>query len=122
MADSLLPRRVILTIRQGADWEFNFPAILDDAGAVVSLAGHTVRMSIRSGPERCGAGGEVAGLAVEILAGVGGLIRATLDHNETRVVWFEEGHYDVETIAADGTVTARFEGPVIVLWQASTQN
>ena len=85
-----------LTIEQGSTWSQTFD-VVDSAGAAVDLTGHTARMTIREG--RCPPGG--------------GEVTASLTAEQTRVIWFEEGVYDLETVNGD-TVTRRFEGAVQV--------
>ena len=100
-----------LTIEQGSTWSQTFD-VVDSAGAAVDLTGHTARMTIREG--RCPpGGGVVAGLTVAITDAAAGEVTASLTAEQTRVIWFEEGVYDLETVNGD-TVTRRFEGAVQV--------
>lgn len=105
-----------LTIYQGSDWSQVF-ACLDSAGAVVDLSGHSVRMTIRSGAFP---GGYSAGdVTIAITTAASGLITASLTAEQTRVIFFADAVYDVETISAGGVVTQRFRGEVDIVPEAS---
>ena len=100
-----------LTIEQGSTWSQTFD-VVDSAGAAVDLPAHPARMT--SGGGRCPRGGGVGGgLPVAIAGAAAGEVTASLTAEQTRVIWFEEGVYDLETVNGD-TVTRRFEGAVQV--------